>query len=73
MLAENVCEVVNKSIIPHRCDAGGELQKKIDEKKVDSARSSMVKYTLTISWEHHTPSSEVFVFRRQRGRLRFAG
>ena len=73
VIAENVCEVVNKNIIPHRCDAGGVLQKKIDEKKVDRARSSMAKYALTISWEHHTPSSKVFVFRRQRGRLRFAG
>ena len=58
----------NKNILPHNCDTGGVLQKKIDEKKIDRARNSMVTYA-----RHHTPNSEVSAFRRRRGRLRFAG
>ena len=62
----------NKNILPHSCDTGGVLQKKIDEKKIDRTRNSMVKYALNISW-HHTLNSEVSAFRRRRGRLRFEG
>ena len=42
---ENFCDVVNKN-------------REIDEKKIDSAKNSMVKNIFNISWEHYIPNGE---------------